>query len=345
MATLKDIADRAGVSISTVSRILNQDDRFNASDETRKKIIQIAQDFEYKKNSLTLLNEELLKRKFICILLYDEMIEITDPYYLLIRTGIKDECERQNACVEFTFDTRHNVETYDGVIVVGSHSKWSSAEGIAERLVNKALVFVDFNPGVKGADSVVPNFKMMVETALNHFTKLGYHAIGYLGGVEYDSAHKMINDKRYSHFENYMKHEKLFNPKYIFTDDGNSMQVGYKLMRSAIENNLLPRALFVETDTMAIGVIKALNEYNIKIPQEVAIVSCNDIPTARYLQPALTSIRINSDTIGKLSVSTLVERIKNNRAVDINILVDNALKVRNTCGEEEWLDERINKND
>jgi len=335
MATLKDIADRAGVSISTVSRILNQDDRFNASDETRKKIIQIAQDFEYKKSSFSFINDNVAKRSFICLLLYNEMIEITDPYYLLIRTGIKEECDRQNTTIKFTFDALIDIDKYDGIIVVGSHSRWSKTEDFKEKLNDKPLIFVDFNPGVKGADSVVPNFKMMVETSLDHFKQLGYSSIGYLGGVEYDSNHLMISDMRYSHFENYMKREKLFNPKYIFTDDGNSMKVGYKLTRMAIENNTLPRALFVETDTMAIGVLKALNEYDIKIPEEVAIVSCNDIPTAGYLQPALTSVRIHSDTIGKLSVSTLIERINNNRKIDINILVDNELKVRNTCGKKE----------
>lgn len=343
MATLKDIADRAGVSIATVSRILNQDESFNASDETRKKIIQIAQDFEYRKTSLNLLSPEVVKKNLICFLLYDEMIEISDPYYLLIRTGIKEECERQNTTVKFTFDTSEAIEPYDGVIVVGSHSKWSRQEDLEEKLEDKSLIFVDFNPHIKGADSIVPNFKMMVDSSLDHFIKLGYTSIGYLGGVEYDKNQQMINDKRYSHFENYMKKEKLFNPKYIFTDDGNSMKVGYKLAKGAIESGTLPRALFVETDTMAIGVIRALNEYDIKIPQEVAIVSCNDIPTAGYLQPALTSVRIHSDTIGKLSVTTLIERINNNRKIDINILVDNELKVRNTCGEKEWLHECIGK--
>lgn len=335
MATLKDIAEQAGVSISTVSRILNQDDSFNASDETRKKIIQIAQDFEYKKNSLSYMSDIIEKKHFLCFLLYDEMIEITDPYYLLIRTGIKEECDKQNFLVEFTFDQGMAIDKFDGVIVVGSHSKWSALDNYEEKLLSKPLIFVDFNPSIKGADSIVPNFRMMVESALDHFAKIGYPSIGYLGGVEYDKNHKMISDMRYSHFENYMKRENLFNPKYIFTDDGNSMSVGYKLTRSAIENKTLPRALFVETDTMAIGVLKALNEFDVKIPEEIAIVSCNDIPTAGYLQPALTSVRIHSDTIGKLSVSTLIERISNKRVIDINILVDNDLKVRNTCGGKE----------
>lgn len=183
----------------------------------------------------------------------------------------------------------------------------------------------------------------MVETSLDHLRKIGYTTIGYLGGVEYDKNHQLINDKRYSYFENYMKGVNLFNPKYIFTDDGNSMKVGYKLTKTAIESDTLPRAIFVETDTMAIGVLKALNEYKIKIPEELAIVSCNDIPTARYLEPALTSVRIHSDTIGKLSVTTLIERIENNRKIDINILVDNELKVRESCGEKEGVNECISK--
>lgn len=140
MATLKDIADHAGVSISTVSRILNQDERFNVSAETRKKIIQIAQDFEYKKNSMSLLNDTIIKRHFICFLLYDEMLEISDPYYLLIRTGIKEECERQNASVLFTFDSNIDIASCDGIIVVGSHSKWSGSNLLKEKIKSKPLI-------------------------------------------------------------------------------------------------------------------------------------------------------------------------------------------------------------
>ncbi|MEM1485760.1 substrate-binding domain-containing protein [Oscillospiraceae bacterium PP1C4] len=65
-----------------------------------------------------------------------------------------------------------------------------------------------------------------------------------------------------------------------------------------IESGHLPRAFFVENDSMSIGSLRAFKEYNIKIPQQVSIIGCNDIPTDEFLAPSLSSVHLNSDLIG-----------------------------------------------
>lgn len=332
LATLKDIAQKAGVSIATVSRVLNQDENFNTTSKTRRKILQIAQDFEYKKIDKRLIKEETDKLHFICFLLYDELIEITDPYYLLIRTGIKDEAENHNVDIFFTFDTDTSFTGYDGAMIVGGNNMWDKATCLKEKTKDFPTVFVDFNPNIHGTDSVIPNFKMMVEKVINRFVELGYTEIGYVGGIEYDRNNSAINDPRKKYFVNILKDKKYYDPRYIFIDDEMSMKVGYKLTKNAIEDSKLPRALFIENDTMAIGVVKAINEYGLRIPDDVAIISCNDIPAAKYLQPSLTTVRVHSDTIGKLAVQILNDRINNHRKIGVNLIVDNELKIRDSCG-------------
>lgn len=332
MATLKDIASEAGVSISTVSRVLNQDENFNTTPETKKKILQIAQDFEYIKVEHRLINEEGDKLHFICFLLYDEMEEIVDPYYLLIRAGIKDEAEKFNINILYTFDTDTPLVGFDGAMIVGGNNVWSKEVELKEKIKNFPTIFVDFNPEIHETDSVIPNFKLMIEQVVNQFVKLGYLEMGYVGRIEYDTNNTAIDDLRMIHFVDILKKQKYYNPKYIFRDDGRAVKVGYKLIKKAIEQSCLPRALFIETDTMAIGAIKAINESGLKIPEDVAIISCNDIPTAKYLQPALTTVRVHSDTIGKLAVQMLKDRISNNRKVGVNLVVNNELKIRNSCG-------------
>lgn len=332
MATLKDIAQKAGVSIATVSRVLNQDENFNTTAKTRRRILKIAQDFEYKKIERKFIIQDTEKLNFICFLLYDELIEITDPYYLLIRTAIKDEAEKRNVDMFFTFDINTSLAEYDGAMIVGGNNMWDKAPCLKEKTKDFPTIFVDFNPEIPETDSVVPNFKMIVEQVINRFVELGHTEIGYVGGIEYDRNNSVINDQRKEYFIDILKDRKYYEPRFIFMDDGISMKVGYKLIKNAIEDSKLPRALFIENDTMAIGVIKAINEYGLKIPDDVSIISCNDIPSAKYQQPSLTTVRIHSDVIGKLAVQILEDRINNCRKVGVNLVVNNELKIRDSCG-------------
>lgn len=95
MATLKDIAIEAGVSLATVSRVLNDDPTLNVKEETKHRILEIAEKLEYKTSSARKLQTGAVNQHHIlAIYSYQQELEINDPYYLAIRHGIETQCEK-----------------------------------------------------------------------------------------------------------------------------------------------------------------------------------------------------------------------------------------------------------
>ncbi len=103
-------------------------------------------------------------------------------------------------------------------------------------------------------------------------------------------------------------------------------------MKKAIEQKRIPRALFVENDSMAIGCLRAIKEHGIQVPEQVALISCNDIPNAEFLTPSLSSVRIYSDLIGVMSARMLAERIETKRVLGVKVVTPSRLIIRQSCG-------------
>lgn len=97
------------------------------------------------------------------------------------------------------------------------------------------------------------------------------------------------------------------------------------------EKKKLPRAVFAETDNMAIGFLRALKENSIAVPGELALIGCNDIQAAAFLTPSLTSVKIFNDITGMMSARLLIERIISGREEGVRLVVPNKLIVRGSC--------------
>ena len=97
-----------------------------------------------------------------------------------------------------------------------------------------------------------------------------------------------------------------------------------------IENNKLPNALFIANDSIAIGVLKALNENKINIPNDIAIISINDIPASSFTFPALSTVKIHSDLMGNQAVRILKDKIESNRVLPLKVTVPFSLILRET---------------
>ena len=122
MATLKDIAIEAGVSLATVSRVLNDDPTLNVKEETKHRILEIAEKLEYKTSSARKLQTGAVNQHHIlAIYSYQQELEINDPYYLAIRHGIETQCEK--LAIELTNCYEHNglpdIKNVTGILIVG----------------------------------------------------------------------------------------------------------------------------------------------------------------------------------------------------------------------------------
>jgi LacI family transcriptional regulator len=182
MATIKDIADRVGVSIATVSRVLNYDSTLSVTDETKKRIFEVAELFDYKKSKKRKITST---KKVAFIHWYTEKEELDDLYYMSIRFGIEKKCEQYDIrLVKIFYDNYQAIEmeNIEGIIAVGKFSN-KQVDDLCK--MTKNIVFVDFSPDEDMFDSIVVDFEKTTKKVLDYFIKNGHEKIGYIGGREF----------------------------------------------------------------------------------------------------------------------------------------------------------------
>ena len=338
MATLKDIAKRAGVAVSTVSRVINYDPSLSLSSEKRKKIFEIAEELEYKtprkRNASSEYQTKIQnKKKYTIGLLHYLTLEeeVQDPYYISIRLGIEKRAKEENIeIVKIYSNPEKNIEfpktTLNGLIVIGKFTL-KEIEMFSELYIN--IVFVDYSPDQGKFDSVTFDKEIAVNTILDYFIAHGMRNIAYLGGSEnYDDYRTDVGEKRLKHFIERVKKENMYNPEWIFVD-GYTPEDGYNMLNRSLELNSKPDAYITANDSIAIGALNALNEKGIKVPDEVSIIGINDIPTAKFTNPPLTTLKIYSEYMGEESIIRILQQI-NGRQVPVASVLPTQLIVRKT---------------
>ncbi len=329
MATIKEIAEKAGVSLATVSRVLNYDESLNVSDATRKKIFEIAQELEY----VTTKDRKSKKAAYqTCIVKgYSEKEELEDTYYLSIRLSIEKALKEQN--IDYVVINKdklidERLKTSDGVLAVGV---FSSEEMQTLKTLNNNLVFVDCDPDDEEFDCVVVSMRKVVKKVLDYLFSLGHKEIGYIGGIDsFDGEEERYIDYRERWFREYMKEMSTINENFIrigsFTPSS-----GYELMKEILNSGEFPKAFFIANDSMAIGAYRAIIEKGLAIPEDISIIGCNDISTAQFIATPLTTVKIDTNFIGETAVELLTERIKTGRKVSKKVVLPTTLVVRESC--------------
>jgi len=332
MTKIKDIAKLAGVSSATVSRVLNQDTSLNVADDTRKKVIDIADELGYK--TVKQRTKSIFNRLKIGVIhWYSQNEELGDHYYLLIAMGVEKECFSKQIEMVTIFKNGDRYITselndLDGVIAIGKFSKEDVDEFAA---YSSNIVFVDFSPNEKRYDSVVVDFRKAMTEVLAYLQVKGHNNIGYIGGLEYVGHKKeLIEDERLTTYQEFMKKNNQYNPNLIHLGRFTS-EDGHNLMRDAIEGGNLPTAFFIASDSMAIGAIQALYEANIHVPNDISIVGFNDIPTSKYLVPSLSTVKVYTEFMGVTSVQMLLERINEGRQIPKKVIIPSELTIRESC--------------
>ncbi|PFK46757.1 LacI family transcriptional regulator [Bacillus cereus] len=325
MATIKDIAEKAGVSIATVSRVLNNDPLLSVSDETKRKIFEAAEELSYKKR--TSRKKEL--PKIALVHWYTEEEELNDLYYMSIRLGIEKRCEQQGLKIVKLFHSQMEElmkENIQGMIAIG---KFSEREIDLFEAITKNIVFVDSSPNEEMFDSVVVDFEKVTRKVIDYLIEKEHQKIGYIGGREtFKDQTSEIEDPRERAFIKYMKKQELLYEKNIYIGQF-SVNDGYLLMKQAIEEQQgqLPTAFFVGNDTMAIGCLRALNEHGIAVPERVNIIGVNDISISQYLSPALSTVKVYTGLMGETAVDLLMERFSG-RYLAKKVILSTKLNIR-----------------
>lgn len=323
MATIKDIAIKANVSSATVSRILNDDPTLNVPLETRNLVLQAASDLQYHKK------KKVSKSTFTIGIVqwYSLQQEIDDPYYLSIRQGVEQFCQKNSIHVIRTFKSDIHylsvLQNVDGLVCIG---KFTDKECTMLKQISKNIIFIDMQTDSITNHSITIDFKHAMEDAMQYLSMLGHQTIYYLGGVEYLDTNTIYPDQRKKVFIEYCK---KYQVNYSIHEEAFTSESGYTMMTAIIQSKQLPTAIFAASDPIAIGAMRAMQENNIKIPQDISIIGFDDIKAANFTNPPLTTIFTPSEEMGEYGASIVYHFKESN--TPMKIILPCTLIERESC--------------
>lgn len=327
MATIKDIASQAGVSISTVSRVLNFDETLNAADSTKQRIFEVAEELNYIKNK-----EKNIKKSTYKIAManwYTEKEELLDPYYLSIRMAIEKKCASENIeVIKLSTFSTIDIKEVDGIIAIG---KFGHKELVKLSAVSDNIVFVDSSPNSEIYDSVVCDFKYATINIINYLEELGHENIGFIGGKEFiNYGEDIFEDRREKTYKEEMNARGIDYKNNLYIGQF-TPQSGYELMKKALKYKNNVTAYIIANDSMAIGAYRAISEAGLRIPEDISIAAYNDITTAQFMVPALTTSKIHMEFMGETAVNLIIEKLKDEREIAKKIVIPTKLIKRGSC--------------
>lgn len=324
MATIKDIAEKAGVSPATVSRVLNYDDRLSVGKDTKKRIFETAELLNYTKYK----SKRKTQQKTIrFIQWYDEDEELADIYYLAIRLGIEAQAEELNLSLLKEPMDQVSENMTDGIIALG---KFDDNQLEKLKAFNQPLLVVDSNAINLGIDSLTVDFEQAVNQVVDYFIAAGHQEIGILSGIEFTTQQTEIIDPRLIAFKQRLKQLHLYQPEWLYTAPF-SVDAGYLATKEFIkQTKKMPSALFATSDALAIGAMRAFQEEGIQIPKDLSLIGFNDISIAKYVTPALTTINIPTEWMGELAVKLMVDLIEDPAPLPRKTMISTQLVTRDS---------------
>ncbi|SMB90544.1 transcriptional regulator, LacI family [Thermanaeromonas toyohensis ToBE] len=319
MVTIKDVARRAGVSVTTVSRVLNNTPH-PVSPETRQKVLEAVAELGFCPNAAAR-SLQLHETRTIGLMLPD----VANPYYSGIVRGIEDVAHEEGYTIVLCNTDRSRERTLkylrvlrekrvDGVIFMGG--------GIAEDAKEDRFFQQEDIPTVvigrhSGAfPSVQIDNAEAARQAVMHLLTRGYRYIGCIAGP---SSSTTVQDRlagyRRALVENGLEYEPSWVVHADFTPAG-----GYRAAQELLERQPRPTALLVHNDLMAVGAIKALADRGLVIPRDVAVIGFDDIPLASYVTPGLTTVRIPVYELGATAMRLLRDLLVGQPVPEVTIL-------------------------
>ena len=332
--TLEDIARRVGVSRSTVSRVVNNHP--NISDEVRARVLTVINETGYQPNAAARSLVSQRSQTLGLVLPHAVSAFFTDPYFPHLLKGISEACNQHDYALAFflitskddekkIFNKVSNRSFLDGVLVQSGHH---GDQEIIGCLVDAKIPQVILGRPYR-ADNVsfvnVDNVKGAY-TAVSHLIRLGRRRIATITGPLESTA----GSDRRDGFLMALKERGFNDDKDLLIEGDFTEQGGYYAMQSLLRKN--PDAVFVASDVMAVGAIRAIQESGRRVPEDVAVVGFDDVPLSTMTDLELTTIRQPVIETGVRAVEVLIDLIENGVDFPQHIILDTKLVVRSSCG-------------
>lgn len=301
MVTLKDIAEKANVSMITVSRVLNSPDKVKP--DTREKVEKIISEMHYTPNLAA--KNLVIKRTGVIDVYIPHYYDVTNPFLMYFITGISNSLGKNM----YSFLLRHDLDAdhdCDGYIATGILT--SELEDFKQfaRERNKPIAYLGQMDG-DGIDCMDVDNTMGGKLAAECFLK-NHHTTFAMLNVDEEAA---FTDERYEGFVSVLKKAGIPEKDIAVVKVENSIKAGYDAISKLLSQKKFT-ALFCATDLLGLGAVHAINDAGYKVPEDYSVIGYDGLGHERYVIPNLTTIHQPILEVGEQLSQLLIERIENN---------------------------------
>ena len=305
--TLKDIADRSGVSMKTVSRVLNNEP--NVSDDTRSRVEEAATHLGYRPNLAA--KGLASSRSFLIAMLYDD---VSTSYVLNLMDGATQACRK--AGYHLLVEPVSNAELSDAVAVARLLRRLN-VDGLIltpplcdnlvllDSLTKLGMTAIRLSPfDAQGDHPVIKidNYGASVEVT-QHLMALGHERIGFIKGIPGHSATHF----RYQGYRDALAQAGVrYNPDLVVEGDF-TWRTGREGAAKLMSRTPSPTAIFASNDDMAAGVLSWMGQYGRRAPSDIAVVGFDDTSLSRLVYPALTTVGQDVAGMGHLAAQLIID--------------------------------------
>jgi LacI family transcriptional regulator len=330
LATIRDVAREADVSIATVSRVFNNSSL--VSEDTAKRVMQVAARFDYwpnsaaqslttnRSNTLGVLLPDLFGEFYSEVIRGIDSLARRTSYQIMLSSSHADN-------EEILMAARSMLGRIDGLLMMAPDD--ASADTVNR--IRRRIPLVLLNPATESTQNCsvsIDNFSGARE-AVNHLLKLGHPRIAMVAGPQGN----VDANERLRGFTQALS-EAGHDPRDAIVVQGDfrepsGFSAGIELMKRVPR----PSAVFVANDSMAVGLLAALENLGVDVPGDLAVVGFDDVDIAGYLRPPLTTVHIDAFALGQRAAQMMVNEIQSPaKGTNHNIKLPAVLKIRRSCG-------------
>lgn len=312
--TIKDVAKEAGVSIATVSKVINH--KPSISEATRQHVLKVMEQLNYHPNAQASNFARKRSENIIFLSVTEAHTAFHDPHMFALLSGAQKKIHDKK--YNFSFIGSPDKETAlkeakelierkvaDGILVHGSATSRPLAALLTETgfphvIIGRppfstATCWIDINNHVSG------------EMATKYLNKCGYSQIAFIGGPGTDE----ISRHRLKGFLSTMYINGYSVPDFFVKYGTYSRESGFQMMEELLQASCLPDAVICENNQIAMGATDAIKKHGMSIPDDIGVITFDDYPLSQLIDPPLTVVDIDVYEMGYLAASILLKRIQN----------------------------------
>ncbi|MHB1253121.1 MAG: LacI family DNA-binding transcriptional regulator [Candidatus Humimicrobiaceae bacterium] len=323
-SSIKDIAQEAGVAISTVSNVINNS-RFVTS-QTKEKVLNAIKKIGYRPNIIAR-GLRIHSTRTVAVIVPD----ISSSFFSQVINGIEEIARKRNytmilGCTSFDFNEEERITNImldsfiDGFIFFSGFDNYELIKKIYDR--NIPVVALDKDFGETDIPTVVIDNFAAAQSCVDYLCGLGHKKIGYIS-FTYDNQTTV--KKRFEGYMNGLKKNNLsFDPDLVLMNQemrGHEMVSTYETARNFLKKGNIPTAFLTVADMFAFGLLRALKDEGFKVPSDVSVMGFDNILFSQYTDPLLTTLKQPKNLMGNIAMDLLLDIIEGGEVKDKRIII------------------------